>query len=113
MAGRPPDSARGYLIRDAGHVTQNTADFHPRGKEEKPGLNSPSSLRQACGIWPAIIKQEGRTIVLWWWLIAGVAFWLCSGALIPLGWALSVAIGRWRRETSAEHAAVVQDVAAE
>jgi hypothetical protein len=60
----------------------------------------------------AIIKQEGRTIVLWWWLIAGVAIWLCSGALIPLGWALSVAIGRWRREASPEHAAVVQDVAA-
>ena len=51
--------------------------------------------------------------MLWWWLIAGVAIWLCSGALIPLGWVLSVAIGRWQREASPEHAAVVQDVAAE
>ena len=50
--------------------------------------------------------------MLWWWFIAGVAIWLWSGALIPFGWAFSVAIGRWRRETS-EHAAVVQDVAAE
>lgn len=88
------------------------ADFHPREKEEKPGLNSPSSLRHACGIWPAIIKQEGRSIVPWW-LIAGVAIWLCSGALIPLLWVLSVAMGRWRREPSPEHPAVVQDVAAE
>ena len=83
------------------------ADFHPRKKEEKPGLNSPSYLRQACGIWPAIVKQKGRFIVLWW-LIA-VAIWVCSGALIPLVWALSVAIGRWQRETST----AVQDVAAE
>ena len=57
-------------------------------------------------------SSKRGSIVLWWWLIAGVAIWLCSGALIPLGWALSVAIGRWRRETSPEHAAVVQDVAA-
>ena len=36
------------------------ADFHPRKKEE-PGLNSPSYLRQACGIWPAIVKRKGNS----------------------------------------------------
>jgi hypothetical protein len=95
-------------------LTQNTADFHPRGKRGKTWTEFP--LIPAAGLWhlAAIIKQEGRSIVLWWWLIAGVvAIWLCSGALIPLGWALSVAIGRWQREASPEHAAVVQDVAAE
>ena len=44
-----------------------------------------------------------------WWLIAAVAVWLCSGALIPLIWALSVAIGRWQQKTST----AVQGVAAE
>ena len=38
-----------------------------------------------------------------WWLIAAVAVWLCSGALIPLIWALSVAIGRWQRTSTAVH----------
>ena len=47
-------------------------------------------------MWPANVKQEERSIVLWW-LIAAVAVWLCSGALIPLSWALSVAIGRWQK----------------
>jgi hypothetical protein len=61
-----------------------------------------------------IMKQEGRSIVLWW-LIAAV--WLGSGAVIPLFWAISIVMGQWQRaaseETSLERAAAIQTVDAE
>ena len=42
---------------NAGISSSRWRTFTPGEKREKPGLNSPSSLRQACGIWPAIIKR--------------------------------------------------------
>jgi hypothetical protein len=60
------------------------------------------------------MKQEGRSIVVWWLIAAG---WLMSGAMIPLCWLLSLVIGRWQREapgeTSLVQAAVVQSIDAE